>query len=128
MALFKFTKNILENKPIDVYNRGKMSRNFTYIDDIVSGVITVLDTDLEYEIINIGGDREEKLTRYIEVLEECLEKKSKKKMMPLQPGDVLSTRADIRKLKKLGWKPKTTIEIGVKNFVDWYEDYFKIKV
>lgn len=127
MALFKFTKNVIEGKPIDVYNRGKMSRNFTYIDDIVSGVITVLDANLKYEIVNIGGDREEKLTRYIEVLEECLGKKAKKHMMPMQQGDVASTVADIRKLRKLGWKPTTQIEKGIGNFVEWYKEYYKIK-
>lgn len=127
MALFKFTKNILEGKSIDVYNRGKMSRNFTYIDDIVSGISTVLDANLQYDIINIGGDREEKLTRYIEVLEENLGKKAKKNLLPMQPGDVPSTVADIKKLRHLGWKPTTRIEKGIKNFVEWYKDYYKIK-
>lgn len=126
MALFKFTQNILAGKSIEVYNYGKMSRNFTYIDDIVSGILTVLDLNLPYNITNIGGDREEKLTRYIEVLEESLGKKAKKKMMPMQPGDVPSTVADIRKLRKLGWKPTTRIEEGIENFVEWYRDYFKI--
>lgn len=127
MALFKFTKNIIENKPIDVYNRGKMSRNFSYIDDIVSGTITVLDANLPCGVMNIGGDKEETLMRYIEVLEKCLGKKAKKNMMPMQPGDVPSTVADISKLRKLGWKPTTRIEEGIKNFVDWYKDYHKIK-
>lgn len=127
MALFKFTENILAGKPIEVYNYGKMTRNFTYIDDIVSGILTVLDLNLPYNITNIGGDREEKLTRYIEILEENLGMKAKKKMMPMQPGDVPATVADIRKLRKLGWKPTTRIDQGVKNFVEWYRDYFKIK-
>lgn len=127
MALFKFTQNILAGKPIEVYNYGKMSRNFTYIDDIVSGILTVLDLNLPYNITNIGGDREEKLTRYIEVLEESLGKKAKKKMMPMQPGDVPSTVADIRKLRKLGWKPTTRIEQGIQNFVEWYREYFKVQ-
>lgn len=127
MALFKFTKNILEEKPIEVYNRGDMSRNFTYIDDIVSGVLTVLDKNLKYDIVNIGGDKEERLTRYIEVLEECLRKKAKKKLLPMQLGDVPATCADIRKLKKLGWKPTTRIEKGIANFVDWYKEYYRIK-
>lgn len=127
MALFKFTENILAGKPIEVYNYGKMTRNFTYIDDIVSGILTVLDLNLPYNITNIGGDREEKLTRYIEILEENLGMKAKKKMMPMQPGDVPATVADIRKLRKLGWKPTTRIDQGIKNFVEWYRDYFKIK-
>ncbi|HRY82219.1 MAG TPA: SDR family NAD(P)-dependent oxidoreductase [Candidatus Moranbacteria bacterium] len=127
MALFKFTKNILAGKQIEVYNYGKMSRNFTYVDDIVSGVITILDANLNFGIMNIGGDREEQLTRYIEVLENCLGKIAKKKMMPMQPGDVPSTVADIRKLKKLGWKPETRIEKGIANFVEWYKEYYKVK-
>ncbi len=127
MALFKFTKNILEGKPIDVYNRGKMSRNFTYIDDIVSGTITVLDKCKGYGVMNIGGDKEETLTRYIEVIEENIGKKAKKNLMPMQPGDVPSTVADIRKLRKLGWKPKTGIEEGIGNFVEWYRGYYEVK-
>lgn len=127
MALFSFTNNILAGQPIDVYNRGKMSRNFTYIDDIVSGIITVLDNPKKYEIYNIGGDKEETLMRYIEVLEESLGRKAKKHLMPMQPGDVPSTCADIRKLRKLGWKPTTRIEKGIAEFVEWYKGYYKIK-
>ena len=127
MALFKFTKNILAGKQIEIYNYGKMSRNFTYIDDIVSGVITTLDKCKGYDIMNIGGDKEEKLLRYIEVLEETLGKKAKKKLMPMQKGDVPATIADIRKLRKLGWKPTTRIEKGIKNFVEWYKEYYEIK-
>lgn len=127
MALFKFTNNIFKDKPIDVYNRGKMSRNFTYIDDIVSGTITVLDKCKGYDVMNIGGDREETLMRYIEVLEENVGRKAKKNLMPMQPGDVPSTVADISKLKKLGWKPTVRIEEGIKNFVDWYRDYYGVK-
>ena len=126
MALFLFTDAIIKGEPINVYNYGKMSRNFSYIDDIVSGTITVLDKCKGYGVMNIGGDREETLTRYIEVLENCLGKKAKKKMMPMQPGDVPSTVANIRKLKKLGWKPTTRIEKGIKNFVEWYNEYYGI--
>ncbi len=114
-------------KPIDVYNRGKMSRNFTYIDDIVSGTITVLDADLPYGVMNIGGDRDEALMDYIGAIERYTGIEAKKKMLPMQPGDVPRTVADIRKLKKLGWKPTTRIEEGIKNFVDWYKEYYKIK-
>jgi len=128
MALFKFTRNILGGKPIDVYNRGKMSRNFTYIDDIVSGTIAVLDADLPYGIMNIGGEKEETLMRYISVLEKNLGISAKKRMLPMQPGDVPSTVADIRKLKKLGWKPKTGIDEGIANFVEWYRVYYRINL
>lgn len=123
MALFKFTKNTFEGKPIDVYNYGKMSRNFTYIDDIVSGTIRVLDKGKGYGVMNIGGDKEETLLRFIEVIEKNIGKKAKKKLLPIQPGDVPSTVADIRKLRKLGWKPSTRIEKGIKNFVEWYREY-----
>lgn len=126
MALYKFVSNVLAEKPIDVYNRGKMSRNFTYIDDIVSGTLTVLDADLPCGVMNIGGDKEETLLRYIEVIEECCGKKAKKNLLPIQPGDVPSTVADIRKLRKLGWKPTTRIEQGIKNFVEWYKEYYKV--
>jgi UDP-glucuronate 4-epimerase len=127
MALFLFADGITKGKPINVFNRGKMSRNFTYVDDIVSGTITVIDANLKCEVMNIGGDREDTLMRYIEVLEENLGKKAKKNMLPMQPGDVPSTVADIRKLKKLGWKPTTRIEEGIKNFVEWYREYYNAK-
>lgn len=123
-----FADGISKGNPIKVFNRGQMSRNFTYVDDIVSGTITVLDADLKCEVMNIGGDREETLMRYIEVLEKNMGKKAKKKMMAMQPGDVPATVADIRKLKKLGWKPTTRIEEGIKNFVDWYKEYYKISL
>lgn len=125
MALYKFVKNTFLGEPIDVYNRGKMSRNFTYIDDIVSGTIVALDTVSPYAVMNIGGDKEETLMRFIEVIEECVGKKAKKRLLPIQPGDVPSTVADIRKLRKLGWKPTIRIEKGIKNFVDWYREYYK---
>lgn len=127
MALFLFADGITKGKSINVFNHGKMSRNFTYIDDIVSGTLTVLDKCRGYGVMNIGGDKEETLMRYIEVLEKNLGKKAQKNMMPLQPGDVPSTVADIRKLKKLGWKPTIRIEQGIANFVDWYKEYYKIK-
>jgi len=86
--------------------------------------IKLLDKNLPYDIINIGGDKEEKLTRFIEVVEQNLGKKAKKKLMPIQQGDVPSTVADIRKLRKLGWKPTTRIEKGIKNFMNWYREYY----
>lgn len=127
MALFLFADAITKGKPIDVYNRGKMSRNFTYVDDIANGIITTLDANLRYEIMNIGGDREETLMRYIGVLEKNLGKVAKKKLLPMQPGDVPATVADIRKLRKLGWRPKTRIDEGIGNFVKWYKEYYKVK-
>lgn len=126
MALFTFTEDIIAGKTIKVYNYGDMTRNFTYIDDIVSGILTCLDANLACTVMNIGGDKEERLTRFIEVIEEYVGKKAKKKMMPIQPGDVKSTVADIRKLRKLGWKPTTRIEVGIKNFVEWYKGYFGV--
>lgn len=126
MALFLFTAATFKGKPIKVFNYGEMSRNFTYIDDIVSGTITVLDKCKGYGVMNIGGDKEETLLRFIEVIEKNIGKKAKKKLLPIQPGDVPSTVADIRKLKKLGWKPTTHIDEGVKNFVEWYRWYYKI--
>ncbi|MEK9151301.1 MAG: GDP-mannose 4,6-dehydratase [Patescibacteria group bacterium] len=126
MGVFKFIANIIRGKTIDVYNFGKMRRNFTYIDDIATGTITVLDADLACAVMNIGGDRDEALLDYIAAVERYSGKKAKKKMMPMQQGDVPSTVADIRKLRKLGWKPTTRIEQGVKNFVEWYRWYYKV--
>lgn len=126
MALFLFTKNIFSGLPIEVNNYGKMSRNFTYIDDIVSGTLTTLDADSSYAIMNIGGDRENTLLEFIEEIEKNIGKKAIKKMMPLPDGDVISTVADIKKLRRLGWKPTTRINVGIKNFVDWYRAYYKI--
>lgn len=125
MALFGFTDKILAGQPIDVYNRGNMTRNFTYIDDIVAGILKVLDADLRYDIVNIGGDREEKLTRFIEVIEGHLGRKAKKRLKPIQPGDVPSTVADIRKLRRMGWHPTTRIDEGIGNFVRWYKEYYR---
>lgn len=125
MALYTFTKNILAGQPIPVFNRGKMSRNFTYIDDIVSGILTALDANLPYAVMNIGGDTEEPLLRFIEVIEHNLGKKAKKKLLPMQPGDVPSTVADIKKLRRLGWKPTTRIDKGIQQFVTWYKWYYR---
>lgn len=127
MGVFKFIENIIQGKTIEVFNHGKMRRNFTYIDDIVSGTIAVIDANLPCDVMNIGGDRDEALMDYIETVEKFAGKKAKKKMLPMQPGDVESTVADIRKLRKLGWKPTTRIEAGVKSFVEWYKEYYKVK-
>jgi UDP-glucuronate 4-epimerase len=125
MAYFKFTNLIYNGKPIEVYNNGKMMRDFTYIDDIVDGIIRVLDADFQCEIMNIGADKPEKLDKFIKVLEKNIGKIAKKKMMPMQKGDVLKTMADIKKLKKLGWNPTTKIDEGIKKFIEWYKKYYK---
>ncbi|OGI29810.1 MAG: hypothetical protein A3G09_01080 [Candidatus Moranbacteria bacterium RIFCSPLOWO2_12_FULL_48_12] len=126
MALFLFTENIFSGKPILVNNHGKMSRNFTYVYDIASGTITTLDADLPYAVMNIGGDRENTLMEFIGEIEKNVGKKAKMKMMPLPLGDVISTVADIKKLRKLGWKPTTHIDKGIKNFVEWYQEYYGV--
>jgi len=127
MALFLFTESIFSGKTIAVNNYGKMSRNFTYIDDIVSGILTTLDANLPYGVMNIGGDKENTLVEFIEAIEKNVGKKAKKKMMPLPAGDVIATVADIKRLRALGWHPTTRIDVGVKNFVDWYRGYYNIQ-
>jgi UDP-glucuronate 4-epimerase len=143
MALFLFARAILEGKPIQVFNYGHHKRDFTYIDDIVEGVVRVLDRVSQpdpnwdssqpdpgssfapYRIYNIGGNRPIDLLRYIEVLEECLGRKVEKTMLPMQPGDVTDTFADVRELiEDVGYKPDTPIEVGVRNFVAWYREYY----
>ncbi len=126
MALFLFTEKTFSGKTIEVNNHGKMSRNFTYIDDIVSGILTTLDANIPYGVMNIGGDKENTLMEFIEEIEKNVGKIAKKKMMPLPAGDVVATVADIRRLRKLGWKPTTRIKVGIKNFVDWYREYYQI--
>ena len=145
MALFMFTKNIIEGKPIDVFNYGKHKRDFTYIDDIVEGVIRTLDNVAEpnpdwtgmnpdsatskapYKIYNIGSNKPCELMRYIEIIEECVGKKAEMNMLPLQAGDVPATYADVDALiKDVDYKPSTSIEQGVANFVEWYRDFYKV--
>ncbi len=144
MALFLFTKAILEGKPIEVFNFGKMRRDFTYIDDIVEGVIRVLDKPAEsnpdwsgerpdsgtssapYRLYNIGNHQPVELLRFIEVLEEALGKKAEKNFLPLQPGDVPATYADVDDLvRDVGFKLATPIETGIRRFVEWYRQYYK---
>lgn len=124
MALFKFAKAIEENRPIDVYNFGKMKRDFTYIEDIVNGVVSALDKELGYEIINLGNSHAEDLEYFIQCIEKELEEKAIRNYIPIQPGDVPETYADITKAKKLlHFEPKTHIEEGIKKFIEWYKDY-----
>ncbi|MEQ8304033.1 MAG: NAD-dependent epimerase [Cyclobacteriaceae bacterium] len=145
MALFLFTKAILEGKPIDVYNHGKMKRDFTYVDDIVSGIERLIPTIptsdkswnghepdpatsfAPYRVFNIGNNKPVELLRFIEVLEEKLGKKAIKNLMPIQPGDVPETYADIEALEQaVGFRPSTSIEEGVGKFVEWYRGYYKV--
>jgi UDP-glucuronate 4-epimerase len=145
MALFLFTKNILAGKPIDVFNYGNHRRDFTYIDDIVEGVVRLIDhipepnpdwsgdapdsatSSAPYKLYNIGNNEPVELMRYIEVLEQCLGKKAGKNLLPLQPGDVPDTYADVTDLvSDIGYRPDTRIEDGIARFVEWYRDFYKV--
>lgn len=145
MALFMFTKNILEGKPINVFNYGKHRRDFTYIEDIVEGVTRTLDnvaapnpewngdnpdsatSKAPFKIYNIGNNSPVELMYYIETLEKCLGKKAEMNMLPLQDGDVPETYANIDALMNdVGFKPETRIEDGIANFVEWYRGYYKV--
>ncbi len=146
MALFKFTKNILEGKPIDVFNYGHHKRDFTYVGDIAEGIVRAADHVAEpnaqwssddpdpgtsfapYRLYNIGNQQPIDLMRYIEVLEQCLGREAEKNLLPMQPGDVPDTWADVEDLvTDVGYRPGTTVEEGVKRFVDWYVDYYGVK-
>jgi UDP-glucuronate 4-epimerase len=125
MAYFSFTKAILENSPIDVYNYGKMSRDFTYIDDIVQGITAAIDLESQNEIFNLGNHHPESLSLLIELIENSLEKKAEQRFLPMQSGDVESTYADIDHAhKKLGFLPKTSLKKGINLFVNWYREYY----
>ncbi|MCW1300563.1 MAG: NAD-dependent epimerase [Candidatus Parvarchaeota archaeon] len=143
MAYFKFAEAIMKGNPIDVYNYGKMKRDFTYVDDVVEGIVRLLDkvpkpninwsgykpdpssSSAPYKIYNIGNNNPVELMYFIEVLEDCLGKKAKKIMLPLQLGDLPSTFADIEDLTNVtGFKPNTPLEVGIKNFVTWFKEYF----
>ena len=145
MALFLFTRNIIEGKPIDVFNYGNHRRDFTYIDDIVEGVIRVLDrvakpnpewsgdkpdsasSRAPYRLYNIGNNQPVELGHYIEVLEQCLGIQAEKNLLPLQPGDVPDTYANVEDLvRDIGYKPDTSVEDGVRKFVDWYRQYYQV--
>lgn len=124
MAYYLFTKNILENRPINIFNHGNMKRDFTYIDDIIDGVISTLNYETGFEIFNLGNNKPIALLNMVEMLEEILNKKAIKNMLPPSPGEVLVTYADIDKSKKLlNFCPKTSIEQGLKNFAIWYHEY-----
>lgn len=143
MALFQFTRNILEGKPIDVFNQGHHQRDFTFIDDIVEGVVRICEriprpdpawdsgnpdpasSRAPFRLYNIGHNQPVPLLRYIEVIEECLGRKAQKNFLPLQPGDVVETCADIDDLARdVGYRPQTPIEVGVPRFVEWFRQYY----
>lgn len=145
MALFLFTKSILAGEPIDVFNYGNHRRDFTYVADIVEGVVATLDriatpnpdwtgdapdsatSHAPYRLYNIGNQQPVELMRYIEVLEECLGRKAEKNLLPMQAGDVPDTWADVEDLvSDIGYRPATPVEVGVKAFVDWYLDYYGV--
>ncbi len=145
MALFLFTKAILENRPIDVFNNGNMERDFTFVEDIVEGVSRVIEKVPEgdfnwqgdspdpassycpYRVYNIGNNNKQRLLRYIQILEECLGKKADKNFLPMQPGDVPATFANVDDLvRDFDYKPDTSLEHGIAAFVTWYKDYFKV--
>jgi len=122
MAMWKFTKNILEGKEIEVYNFGNMKRDFTYVADIVEGILLALRKEFDHEIINLGNNNPVALNYFIELIEKATGKQANKKMMEMQSGDVPVTCADISKAKRLlGWEPKTSIEEGIKRFVEWFK-------
>jgi UDP-glucuronate 4-epimerase len=143
MALFLFTKAILEGRPIEVFNHGRMRRDFTYIDDIVEGVVRVVDrvaapdpawsglrpdsgtSYAPWRVYNIGNNEPVELMRFIEVLERCLGRKAEKLLLPLQAGDVPETYADVDDLvRDVGFKPATSVEDGIAKFVAWYREYY----
>ena len=129
MALFKFTKNIIKGKPIEVFNKGKHERDFTYVDDIVNGIFNIINNKKSRfgaKIFNIGNGKKIKLLKYIQLIEKNLDRKSKKKFLPLQKGDVIKTLSDTKLIKKhYNYQPKTNVSYGVKKFIEWYISYFK---
>jgi UDP-glucuronate 4-epimerase len=144
MALFKFVESILAGRPIDIYNHGRMERDFTYIDDLVEGIVRLCEqvpvrgapplvpTDsaspvAPYRIVNIGGGHPVSLMRFVEAIETALGRKAERNYMDMQPGDVLRTEASTELLEALiGFRPATPIEAGVEAFVHWYRDYYRV--
>jgi UDP-glucuronate 4-epimerase len=143
MALFKFTRGILAGEPIPVYNEGRMVRDFTYVDDVVEAVIRLMAlpptggedvgaqgeslTSAPYRIVNIGNSRPVELLDYIQTIERCLGRKALLQLLPAQPGDMLQTMADVSRLERItGYRPATTVEDGVRRFVDWYRNFYNL--
>lgn len=129
MATFIFTKNILEGKTIQIFNYGKMERDFTYIDDIVQGILGALKNNISnHKVYNLGNSNPEVLLEFVELIEKTLNKKAQKKLLPIQPGDVSKTFADITESKKdLKFSPKTKISEGIPKFISWYKDYYRVR-
>jgi UDP-glucuronate 4-epimerase len=145
MALFLFTRNILAGKPIDVFNYGRHKRDFTFVDDIAEGVVRAMDriaapnlewsgdnpdpatSSAPFRLYNIGNNSPVELSRYIEVLEDCLGRKAERNLLPMQAGDVPDTFADVEDLvRDVGYRPATPVEVGVRRFVDWYRSYYQV--
>jgi UDP-glucuronate 4-epimerase len=131
MAIFLFTKAILEGRPIDIFNNGQMRRDFTYVDDIVEGTVRVMDTvpsmTPPYKVYNIGNSDPVNLMEFIEALENCLGQKAAKRFLPMQPGDVPETFADVTDLQQdVGFHPDTPIQEGLRRFTTWYREYYRI--
>ena len=128
MAMFKFTKAILNNEPIDVYNNGNMIRDFTYIDDVIEGLILVINLIPQGKKSMDSNDPSTSVAvnNFIEILEKCIGKKAKKNLLPLQPGEVLQTNSDVTSLEQdINYKPSTCIETGIKNFINWYKNFYR---
>lgn len=127
MALFLFANWITNDEPMQIFGEGKMQRDFTFVEDIASGIVAALDKNYDYEVFNLGGGKTEELMDYITTLEKALGKEGQKEMLPMQPGDVVSTSADISKAQKmLGYDPKTQISEGIPKFVTWYKEYYEV--
>jgi UDP-glucuronate 4-epimerase len=127
MALFLFTEAILNQRPIDVFNYGRMKRDFTYIDDIIDGTIAAIDKPARYEIYNLGNSNPVELLDFIQVIEDELGIKAEKRMLPMQPGDVDMTSAEIsRSTQLLGFEPSTPLRKGIRNFISWYRGYYRV--
>jgi UDP-glucuronate 4-epimerase len=127
MALFLFANWIMNDKPLNIFGEGKMQRDFTYVEDIVSGIVAALDKNYDYEVFNLGGGKTEELMDYVTTLEKALGKEGERNFMPMQPGDVVSTSADISKAQKmLEYDPKTHISEGIPKFVEWYKEYYGV--
>jgi len=145
MALFKFTRYILKGEALELFHHGRHRRDFIYIDDLVEGMMRVLDrpaapdpswegdapnratSHAPYRIYNIGSGRQVELRYFIELIEQCLGRKAKVKLLEMQPGDVPSTHADVEDfVRDFGYRPETQVEVGIRRFVDWYKDYYKV--
>jgi UDP-glucuronate 4-epimerase len=140
MAMWLFTKAILSGQPIDVFGEGNMRRDFTYIDDIVTGIVAALDnpppddgvekaggSKAPHRLYNIGNNNSEELTKMISILEDACGRKAEKRLMPMQPGDVRDTYADISAIQRdLGFHPSTKIDVGIPHFVEWYREYHQL--